>query len=549
MNRLAAAIGALQGWRRAIAALLAGALSALAMAPFGLFPILFVTFPVLVWIMDGCASNEGTTAQRRLREAICAGSAGWFFGFGYFLAGLYWIGSAFLVEADQFGWMLPFAVALLPAGLALFYGLATASASLAWCPGPARIVALAVAFMVAEYLRGHVLTGFPWNNLGYALTVGDQMMQWASVFGIYVLTAFAVLIFSAPATIWAGSWAGDSRWSARFGLGVIAMLLLTGAYAWGTLRLANAEPGEVADIRIRIVQPNIPQKEKWKPGNKSMVFNRLLDVSRSRIDAPGAGLRGITHVVWPESSVPFLLTETEVALKAIDTLLPPGAVLIVGAARGESDYGADGRVESRRVYNSIYVMDEKARILDTYDKVRLVPFGEFLPFQSILESIGLQQLTKQRGGFAAGSQRRNMRAPAAPVFSPLICYEIIFPHDIRGEGERPQWLLNLTNDAWFGDSSGPYQHLHQARVRAAEQGLPVIRAANSGVSAVIDPYGRVLEMLPLNWGGALDSGLPVALQPTVYVTWRLWIECTILLIFIFAWVILASDRWLAGRRG
>ena len=548
MNHIAAVIGALQGWRRAGAALLAGALSVLAMAPFNFIAILFLTFPVLVWLMDGCAAKDGTAAQRRLREAICAGFIGWVFGFGYFLAGLYWIGSAFLVEADQFGWLLPFAVALLPAGLAIFYGLATASASLAWCPGPARIVALAIAFMVAEYLRGHILTGFPWNNLGYALTPNDAMMQWASVFGIYGLTAFAVLIFSAPAAVWSGHWAFDGRASARYGPVALAVLLLGGAYIGGAVRLANAESGEVDGIRIRIVQPNIPQKEKWKPGNKSMVFNRLLDVSRSRIDAPGAGLRGVTHVIWPESSVPFLLTETDVALKAVANLLPPGAVLIVGAARGETDYGDGGKVEARRVYNSIYVMDEEARILDSYDKVRLVPFGEFLPFQTALESIGLQQLTRQRGGFAAGSQRRSMRAPGAPAFSPLICYEIIFPEDVRGEGEAPRWLLNLTNDAWFGDSSGPYQHLHQARVRAVEQGLPVVRAANSGVSAVIDPYGRVLEKLPLNWGGALDSGLPVALRSTVYVNWGRLIEAAILILMVLAWGFLVSSAWLRGRR-
>jgi len=549
MNRLAAAIGALQGWRRAAAALVAGVLSVLAMAPFEFFPILFVTFPVLIWLLDGCAgSRDAGAAARSAREALCAGLTGWFFGFGYFLAGLYWVGSAFLVDADQFGWLLPFAVALLPAGLAIFYGSATALASLAWCPGPARVVALAIAFMVAEYARGHVLTGFPWNTLGYALTDGEALMQWASIFGIYGLTALAVLIFSAPATIWSGHWSVDSRWPARFGLAVAAVLLLGGAYVFGAIRLANATAEEVAGVRLRVVQPNIPQKEKWKPGNRSMVFNRLLDISRSRIDAPGAGLRGITHLIWPESSVPFLLADTKEALTEVANLLPQDTVLIIGAARGETDYADGGEIREHRVYNSIFVMDDQARILDSYDKVRLVPFGEFLPFQATLESIGLEQLTRQRGGFAAGAGRRHMRPPGAPTFSPLICYEIIFPEDVRGEGDRPEWLLNLTNDAWFGDTTGPYQHLHQARVRAVEQGLPVVRAANSGVSAVIDPYGRVIERLPLNWGGALDSGLPVAISATPFVEWGRLVEALIVILLGIIWSFLASSYWLDGRR-
>jgi apolipoprotein N-acyltransferase len=549
MNRLAAAIGALQGWRRAAAALMAGVLSVLAMAPFEFFPILFITFPALVWLMDGCAGGGDAAAVGRAREALCAGLTGWFFGFGYFLAGLYWIGSAFLVEADEFGWLLPFAVALLPAGLAIFYAAATALASLAWCPGPARVVALAGAFMAAEYARGHVLTGFPWNTLGYALTDGETMMQWASVFGVYALTALAVLIFSAPATIWSGHWAVDTRWPGRFGLAITAVLLLGGAYTFGAVRLASGPTEEVPGVRLRVVQPNIPQKDKWKPGNTSMVFNRLLDISRSRIDAPGAGLRGITHLIWPESSVPFLLADNNVALTAVANLLPEDTVLIVGAARGETDFANGGDVRERRIYNSIFVMDDQARILDSYDKVRLVPFGEFLPFQTTLEAIGLEQLTRQRGGFAAGAGRRHMRPPGAPPFSPLICYEIIFPEDVRGEGDRPEWLLNLTNDAWFGATSGPYQHFHQARVRAVEQGLPVVRAANSGVSAVIDPYGRVVERLPLNWGGALDSGLPVALPATIFVKWGRFIDIAIIVLLGIAWAFLASGYWLDRRLG
>ncbi len=521
------------GVRRYGLALMAGAISPLAMAPFGVWPILLLTLPVLVWLLDGCCLAPATTWRARTAPAA---AIGWCFGFGYFLTGLYWVGHAFLVEAETFAWLLPFAVSLLPAGLALFFALGTAVACQMWRPGAARIVALAVALMASEWLRGHVLTGFPWNTLGYAMTDGAAMMQWASLFGAYGLTLITVLVGASPAAVWGPASAVRGSLGRRLALPLIMAAVLAGGMFWGLERLNAAALEYVPGVRFRIVQPNIKQSEKWKSGNQSHVFQTYLDISRKNGGAGGADpLAGITHLIWPESAVPFLLAQTKPALNALARLLPKGTVFITGAMRVEPQ---DIRAPDLKVYNSLYVMDDEARILATYDKLHLVPFGEYLPFQKTLEELGLAQLTGVRGGFAAGEGSRLTRAPGLPPFLALICYEIIFPGGVEEPGPRPQWMLNLTNDGWFGASIGPYQHLHQARVRAVEEGLPVIRAANTGVSAVIGPYGRVLDEMPLGKAGAIDTGLPRAAPPTPYARWGRLIEALLIISSVTVWLVL-----------
>ena len=237
-----------------------------------------------------------------------------------------------------------------------------------------------------------------------------------------------------------------------------------------------------------------------------------------RATGPGsAGVKDVTHLIWPESAFPFFLVRETEAMAQIADLLPPGAVLIVGAARPATAAPTPGII---RAYNSIYVIDHNGSILSVYDKMHLVPFGEYLPFQDFLESLGLMQLTKVRGGYVSGAARKPIAVPGAPTFLPLVCYEIVFPGEAVPRGDRPGWLVNLTNDGWFGQSSGPYQHLQQARVRAIEEGLPLVRAANTGVSAVIDPVGRIIRSLPLGAEGVLDAPLPRALEPTLYVRFR-----------------------------
>ena len=265
-------------------------------------------------------------------------------------------------------------------------------------------------------------------------------------------------------------------------------------------------------VRLRIMQPNLQQDEKFNYSQKQQVMSRYLALSDRASGPQATGVRDVTHLIWPESAFPFFLTREPDALAQIAALLPEGTVLITGAVRAP-ETAPDAAVT--RAYNSIYVIDHDGSILSVYDKVHLVPFGEYLPFQDFLEQLGLMQLTKVRGGFIPGDRRRAMSVPRAPNFLPLVCYEIIFPGEAVPRGERPGWMLNLTNDGWFGISAGPYQHFQQARVRAIEEGLPLVRAANTGISAVVDPLGRVIKSLPLGTEGILDARLP-PLPPTIF---------------------------------
>jgi apolipoprotein N-acyltransferase len=487
------------GWRRAAIAFLAGAASTLALAPINFWPVLFATFPPLVWLIDSAAPGR----RGRVGAAFMTG---WWFGFGYFLAGLYWVGYAFLVDAKTFGWLLPVAVTILPAGLAVFTGLGVALARALWTPGPLRLLTLAAALTSSEWLRGHVLSGFPWNTFGYVLTTPLAMAQSVAVFGIWGLTFIAVAVFASPAVL-----ADDvkgRRWVPLLG----AVTVLAALAVFGAVRLALNPTESVPGVRLRIMQPNLQQDVKFNYGAKNEVMRHYVELSE-RVTGPGGGLGDVTHLIWPESAFPFFLTREPEALSAIAQMLPATTLLITGAARAAEPAAG---VQGLRAYNSVYVIDHTGSILSIYDKLHLVPFGEYLPFQNFLERLGLMQLTKVQGGFLAGDRRRRIAVPPAPPMLPLLCYEVIFPGEAVPRGERPGWLLNLTNDAWFGISSGPYQHLQQARVRAIEEGLPLVRAANSGISAVVDPFGRIVRSLPLGSEGVLDTALPRPIAATIY---------------------------------
>jgi apolipoprotein N-acyltransferase len=484
-------------------AAVAGALTALAQAPFDLLPVLFLALPALVVALDA-ALVAAPPGWRRLRAAA---AVGWWFGFGALFAGLWWVGAAFLVEAETFAWALPFAVTALPAGLALFYALAAVLAALLWSPGAPRVLALAVAIGLCEWLRGHLLTGFPWNGLGTAFAAGDALMQSAALLGAYGLAPVTVAIFAAPAAFLGPP--GTRR--GALVLAIAAAVGLGGLVVWGHQRLAAASVAEVPQVALRIVQPAIDQSEKWVPENRWLIFDTLLGLTGAPPPPPG-----VTRLaIWPESSVPFLLERSPLALQSVTAELPPGGWLIAGAGRAGSEPVASG--ENPPIYNSVLAIDETGTTRAFYDKVKLVPFGEFLPFQDLLARIGIVPVAYLPGGFAAGTTRTALAlGGTVPPFVPLICYEAIFAGEVRGPGERPGWILNVTNDAWFGDTPGPYQHLRQARLRAVEEGLPLVRAANTGISAVIDPYGRVLSSLPLGTRGVIEAGLPVAAPPPPY---------------------------------
>jgi apolipoprotein N-acyltransferase len=501
VKRLIHAIVLSWGWRRRLIACAAGALSALAMAPFDAWPILFLTFPTLVWLIDGAGVG-------RWGGVAAAAATGWWFGFGYFVAGLYWIGYAFLVDAPTFGWLLPIAVIGLPAVLAVYTALGAALARMLWTRGAMRIVALGVGLTASEWLRGHLLTGFPWNAFGYALTAPLALAQAVSLFGIWGLTLIAVVVFASPATL------GDDKaetlrpWQ-PLTLGVIVLVALGGFGAW---RLAGAPTRLVDGVHLRIMQPNLQQDVRFNYSAKQEVMDRYLALSSRASGPQSQGLADTTQLIWPESPFPFFLTREADALAEIAHLLPPHTVLITGAMRlADPDNPAQSEA-----YNSIYVIDHTGSIAAVYDKVHLVPFGEYLPFEHFLERLGLQELTEQRGGFLAGDRHRLIEVPGAPLALPLICYEVLFPDEVMPPGRRPGWIVNVTNDGWFGISTGPYQHFQQARVSAIELGLPLARAANTGISGVVDPVGRIINVLPLGSEGVVDSPLPRAVAPPLY---------------------------------
>jgi apolipoprotein N-acyltransferase len=521
----------LTGARRALLAVFAGAISVLAFAPIHAWPVLFLSFGLLVWLLDGCHA-----CHAELRDRLkCAALTGFWFGFGYFLTGLYWIAEAFLVEPWRHGWLIPFVMTALPGGMALFYAAAAALAMMLWRPGPARVFALAIAFGLAEYARGHILTGLPWNLLGYGLAATLPMMQAAALFGVYALSLLAVLLFASPFAIWAPRGSGLARSNGTALLTLVFSVALALGAAWGAARLQSADMASTG-VRLRIVQANVDQANKWRPENSVEIFSTYLDLTKS------GGLDGISLVVWPETAVPFFLAESAQALTAIGDVLPDGTSLLVGSGRIVEERDAQDRLVATRVYNSLLAIGDKGEVLDGYDKIHLVPFGEYLPFQDFMESLGIFQLTGVRGGFSAGTGSRLLSVPGAPPARPLICYEIIFPDEISNSGPRPGWLLNVTNDAWFGGSAGPYQHFHQAQLRAVEQGLPVVRAANTGISAIIDPYGRVLGELGLKEEGVVDGVLPEALPITKFAMWERFVEIAVLVFALLGWLFFGRLR-------
>lgn len=494
LRRAAAKGRAVTGWRRWLMAFLAGASAATALAPFYLLPMMAAGVTVLVVLIDGAEAHE-----KPIRSAF---AAGWFWGFGYFLAGVYWMALSFFVQADQFAWMAPFAMMGMPAFLALFTGAAAAISSAFWRTGWARIAFFTAVFALVEYARGHVLTGLPWNLTGQVFAGSAAGSQTAAWYGAYGLSLAAIFLAAAPAAGLKGD--GAKPLSGLFVMIGGAALL----YGVGAIRLALPEPQSDAREIVRIVQPNIPQREKidWSFWAKN--FERQMEHSRGAIP-PDAKL----FIIWPENGAP-LLQEARSALDVLSRDLPDNSVLIAGTVRREAGNGGE-----ERWYNSVAVVEETPRgreVVSFYDKHHLVPVGEYLPLYGFFKSIGLAALTPyQDRGFYSGAAPQVLTAGGS-AFAPMICYEAIFPGASYPRAERPDWLVVVTNDAWFGDSSGPRQHLDMARLRSVETGLPMARSANTGVSALIDAKGRILSRIPLYQAGKIEAPIPAKLPPTLY---------------------------------
>ncbi|MYM57158.1 apolipoprotein N-acyltransferase [Rhodobacteraceae bacterium GS-10] len=447
-----------------------GALAATGQAPFDLWQLALVGFAGLysVFLTAG-------TARR-------AGWAGWAGGTGYFALALCWIVEPFLVDIARHGWMAPFALLFMAAGLALFWG---AAMMLAHRLGRGAIVWIG-ALALAELVRSYVFTGFPWALIGH-IWIPTAMAQWAGFVGPHGLSLIAL----------ASAVALRQLFTAHPARAVVPVLLLAGLFAGGAYLAASGPAPRAAPV-VRLIQPNAPQHQKWDPDYVPIFFRRLVEATAAD---PRPDL-----IVWPETSVPVYLEYAEETLKVIAEAAS-GVPVVLGAQREEGE----------RIFNSAAVLDGQGRIAQVYDKHHLVPFGEYVPLGDLMARFGIHGMAAREGaGFSAGPGPALFDLGALGTALPLICYEAVFPQDVGAAPQRPGFLLQITNDAWFGRFSGPYQHLSQARLRAIEQGLPMVRVANTGVSAVIDARGRITGSVPLGLSGWIDLPLPEALPPTIY---------------------------------
>jgi apolipoprotein N-acyltransferase len=471
-------------------AFLSGAASALAMPPFHWFPILWLSLPLLLLLL------VGATTPRR------AFVLGWSFAFGYFVCGLYWIAAALLVDWQKFFWLVPITVAGLPAVLALYYGLAAAL----WHKlyqrqhyGIAAIVSFALLFSAAEYLRGHLFTGFPWNLFGYSWTAWLPMAQTMSLVGVYGLTLLTLVVACLPAALLLR--ARYATVANVLGLGVVASLAL-----WGAWRIPP-NTAFAPTSYVRLVQPNIAQSLKWDKAKQAEGFQTLLSLSAQKSE------HSITHIIWPETALTFDITQDATHRAMLQAVLPDQAIILAGMVRREPNH----TTMRWDYYNSLVAMAKTGTLLARYDKAHLVPFGEYVPLRGFAP---VAAVTAGLGNFVAGSGVQTLQINGLPAFSPLICYEVIFPNAVADRNQPPQLLINITNDAWYGDTSGPYQHLAISQMRAIEQGVPLLRVANTGISAIIDAHGRVVQQLPLQQQGVIDGAIPSPLAtPTFYASY------------------------------
>lgn len=488
---------------RGVLVLCAGLAAALAHPPFGVLPGL-LGFALLLRLVDQAAP------ERPLASAFFQG---WLAGLGYFALSVWWVTEAFLVDAAAHGWMAPFALVFLAGGLALFWGAGAWLYRLSGTQGPFRVLVFAGALALAEFVRGHIFTGFPWNLPGEAWRAGGAPSQAAALVGAYGLTWITVALAASPAVL-----PGLAR-RQTLAVGGAAAVVLVGLYGGGAWRLATAPaPREAAPV-VRIVQADVDQKEKWRPENLDLIFDDY--VRLSRLPAPQTP----DVVIWPEGALPAviddLLAPGEPYPVALAEAFAPGQVLMLGANRvGVSEAGG------LEYFNTLVAFERLEtpglEVVGIYDKHRLVPFGEYLPLGEIMTGLGLRSLVNMPADFTAGPPPQPLVLPSLPPVQPLICYEALFPR-FTGQGAarggiRAEWILNVSNDAWFGATSGPWQHLNLSSYRAIEEGLPLVRSTPTGVSGVVDSRGRLQAGAWMSQGrrGVIDAPLPPPDGPTPF---------------------------------
>ena len=455
------------GFVRALIMAVCGGVAAMGQAPFSL-PVLSLVGFALAFVLYA--------QMQSVRAALRGGLA---FGAGYFVVALHWIVQPFLVDLARHGWMAPFALGFMAVGFGLFwaaaFGMARWAGRSAW--------ALVPLIALAELVRAYLFTGFPWAMPAYGLVdgLGGQVGAFIGPHGLNLLVLTIAVLLSEGV-----------RRPVLGAVGIVAAVIALWPVSPGPA------PVEGAPV-LRLVQPNAPQHLKWHPDHVWKHFGRAIEATRAGEDRPDL-------IIWPETSVPVRLGEAQNTL-----------AIIAGAARGVPVVLGMNRSNGRRVYNSAVLLDEKGEVAGIYDKHHLVPFGEYVPFGDVMAGFGIGGLAARDGaGYSAGPGPRLLDLGPVGLALPLICYEVVFPQDVRGSETRPRLLMQITNDAWFGTFSGPYQHLQQARMRAIEMGLPLVRAANTGVSAVIDARGRIVDQIGLGVAGYLDATLPEARPETIY---------------------------------
>jgi apolipoprotein N-acyltransferase len=508
----------LAGWRRNLFAFVLGVCATLTLAPFYFFPLIIPAYGGLLILVQSAKSRKRAFAD------------GWWWGWGFYISGLYWFCVALLTEPEKFAWAIPFSLFGLNAIIAIYQGIACwlfylfMGKNVIPCEvegslqnnqknndeilrlhlrfaqddkllNIANCLAFSLIWLLIEYARGHLFSGFPWNLAGYSFAFSDASLQLASIFGAYLLTFFAVLLGASATLIRTNKVFVLSVW------GVFAGLVI-----WGNLRLDNAVEGEKTGAVLRLVQANILQPHKWDPKLQQQNLEEYIKLTRSD------GLEKITHVIWPETATPFVLRSDTSLAYGLGKMLPEGATLITGALR------SDGEGEDRQYYNSVVMIDNGGFIIGNYDKHALVPFGEFLPLRFLIpKSLKLPVGDKD---FSEGDGVKTLKWQGLPPVSVLVCYEGIFPEYAVDNNNRPEWMLNVTNDAWFGMSTGPYQHFAMSRMRSVEQGMPLVRVANTGITAYIDEFGRIREQMGLETKGILDVSLSRStLNGTIYTTY------------------------------
>ena len=489
-------------WTARAAALAAGLAAGLAHPPFGLV-VGLLGYALMLRLGD-------TEGPRPLRSAFFRG---WLAGVGYFAVGVWWVVEAFLVDAAVYGWMAPFALMLMAGGLALFWAAALAAYRAVAPRGALRVLAFAGLLAGAEWLRGHLLTGFPWNLPGETWRAGSPPSQAAALAGAYGLTWITLLLAAIPALLF-----DPVPRRTRAAAAAILVAGLGALYGWGALRLSRALPTSPDAPMVRVVQANIDQKEKWRPENLDLIVSTYAGLTRR----PAAVRPDV--VVWPEGALPAvvddLLAPGSPYVGRFGEILQPGQTLMMGANRAGA--GPGGRVD---YFNSLIALRREPaglRVTGVYDKHRLVPFGEFVPLGDLAGKVGFRSLVHMPEDFTAGPPPRPIAPAGLPPVQPLICYEALFPGftgaAARRAGVRPDWIVNVSNDAWFGVTSGPLQHLNLASYRAIEEGLPMVRSTPTGVSAIIDAYGRILPGARLEMGetGVIDRRLPPKIPRTSY---------------------------------